>query len=36
VLLQMGSVNEAIVSYNAALVRPGDTQGVQVGLAKAF
>lgn len=36
VLLQMGSVNEAIVSYNAALVRPGDTQGAQVGLAKAF
>jgi Flp pilus assembly protein TadD len=32
----MGSVNEAIVSYNAALVRPGDTQGAQVGLAKAF
>jgi Flp pilus assembly protein TadD len=36
VLLQMGSVNEAIVSYNAALVRPGDTLGAQVGLAKAF
>jgi Flp pilus assembly protein TadD len=36
VLLQMGSVNEAIVSYNAALVRPGDTQGAQVGLAKAY
>jgi Flp pilus assembly protein TadD len=36
VLLQMGSVNEAIVSYNAALVRPGDTQGAQVGLARAF
>ena len=36
VLLQMGNVNEAIVSYNAALVRPGDTQGAQVGLAKAF
>src|SRR5438067_11420761 len=36
VLLQMGSVNEAIVSYNAALVRPGNTQGAQVGLAKAF
>ena len=36
VLLQMGSVNEAIVSYNAALIRPGDTQGAQVGLAKAF
>src|SRR5271166_4271366 len=35
-LLQMGSVNEAIVSYNAALVRPGDTQGAQIGLAKAF
>ena len=36
VLLKMGSVNEAIVSYNAALTRPGDTQGAQVGLAKAF
>jgi Flp pilus assembly protein TadD len=36
VLLQMGSINEAIVSYNAALVRPGDTQGAQVGLARAF
>ena len=36
VLLQMGNVNEAIVSYNAALVRPGDTQGAQVGLVKAF
>lgn len=36
VLVQMGSINEAIVSYNAALVRPGDTQGAQVGLAKAF
>ena len=36
VLLQMGNINEAIVSYNAALVRPGDTQGAQVGLAKAF
>jgi len=36
VLLQMGSVNEAIVSYNAALIRPGDTQGAQVGLTKAF
>lgn len=35
-LLQMGSVNEAIVSYNAALVRPGDTQGAQIGLAKAL
>jgi Flp pilus assembly protein TadD len=35
-LLQMGSVNEAIVSYNAALLRPGDTHGAQVGLAKAF
>jgi Flp pilus assembly protein TadD len=32
----MGDINEAIVSYNAALVRPGDTQGAQVGLAKAF
>ena len=36
VLLKMGAVNEAIVSYNQALVRPGDTQGAQVGLAKAF
>jgi Flp pilus assembly protein TadD len=36
VLLQMGEVNEAIVSYHAALVRPGDTRGAQVGLAKAF
>ena len=36
VLLQMGEVNEAIVSYYAALVRPGDTHGAQVGLAKAF
>ncbi len=36
VLLQMGSVNEAIVSYDAALIRPGDTGGAQVGLAKAF
>jgi Flp pilus assembly protein TadD len=36
VLLQMGAINEAIVSYNAALVRPGDTQGAQIGLAKAF
>src|SRR5947209_17596283 len=35
VLLQMGNVNEAIVSYNAALVRPGDTQAAQVGLARA-
>src|SRR6516162_6144016 len=36
VLLQIGEVNEAIVSYNAALVRPDDTQGAQIGLAKAF
>ena len=36
VLLQIGNINEAIVSYNAALVRPGDTQGAQVGLARAF
>ena len=36
VLLQIGEVNEAIVSYNAALVRPGDTQAAQIGLAKAF
>ena len=36
VLIQMGAVNEAVVSYNAALVRPGDSQGAQIGLAKAF
>jgi Flp pilus assembly protein TadD len=36
VLLQMGEVNEAIVAYHAALVRPGDTHWAQVGLAKAF
>jgi Flp pilus assembly protein TadD len=36
VQLQMGDINEAIVSYDAALVRPGDTQGAQVGLARAF
>jgi Flp pilus assembly protein TadD len=36
VLLEMGAVNEAIVSYNAALVRPGDNQKAQIGLAKAF
>jgi Flp pilus assembly protein TadD len=30
------AVNEAIVSYNAALVRPGDTEGAEIGLAKAF
>jgi Flp pilus assembly protein TadD len=36
VLLQMGNANEAVVTYNAALVRPGDTQGAQVGLARAF
>jgi Flp pilus assembly protein TadD len=35
-LLQMGAVNEAIVSYNAALVRPGDSRGAQIGLTKAF
>jgi Flp pilus assembly protein TadD len=35
-LLKMGAVNEAIVSYNAALIRPGETQGAQIGLAKAF
>jgi Flp pilus assembly protein TadD len=36
VLLQMGNVNEAIVSYHAALIKPGDTHLAQVGLAKAF
>jgi Flp pilus assembly protein TadD len=35
-LLRMGAINEAIVSYNAALVRPGDAQGAQIGLTKAF
>jgi Flp pilus assembly protein TadD len=35
-LLKMGAVNEAIVSYNQALVRPGDAQDAQIGLAKAF
>jgi tetratricopeptide (TPR) repeat protein len=35
-LLSMGATNEAIVSYNAALVRPGDTHGARVGLAEAF
>src|SRR5947208_7636222 len=35
-LLAMGAVNEAIVSYNAALVRPGDDHPAQLGLAKAF
>jgi Flp pilus assembly protein TadD len=36
VLLQMDVINEAIVSYHAALVRPGETRGAQIGLAKAF
>jgi hypothetical protein len=38
VSLQMSRqpANEAIVSYNAARVRPGDTQSTQIGLAKAF
>src|SRR6516225_9141906 len=36
VLLQMGEVNEAIVSYHAALVRPGDTHGAQVLMSKSF
>jgi Flp pilus assembly protein TadD len=36
VLLEMGAVNEAIVSYNAAAVRPGQSSGAQVGLAKAY
>jgi Flp pilus assembly protein TadD len=36
VLVQMGNINEAIVSYDAALVRPGDNQGAQLGLARAF
>jgi Flp pilus assembly protein TadD len=35
-LLEMDSVNEAIVSYNAAILRPGDTRAAQMGLARAF
>jgi Flp pilus assembly protein TadD len=36
VLVQMGEVNEAIVAYHAALVRPGDTRRAQIGLATRF
>lgn len=36
VLLLLGTVNEAIISYNAALVRPGDTRAAQAGLVKAY
>jgi Flp pilus assembly protein TadD len=36
VLLEMGSVNEAIVSYNNALFRDQQYQPALVGLAKAF
>jgi Flp pilus assembly protein TadD len=36
VLLEMGSVNEAIVSYNNALLRDGQNLPAFVGLSKAF
>jgi Flp pilus assembly protein TadD len=36
VLLEMGSVNEAIVSYNNALIRDGQNAPALVGLGKAF
>ena len=36
VLLEMGSVNEAIVSYNNALIRNGQTVPALLGLARAF
>jgi len=36
VLLEMGSVNEAIVSYNNALIRDGQNLPAQLGLARAF
>ena len=36
VLLEMGSVNEAIVSYNNALLRSGQNPPALVGLGKAF
>src|SRR6516225_2453119 len=36
VLLEMGSVNEAIVSYNNALIRDGANVPALVGLGKAF
>ena len=36
VLLEMGSVNEAIVSYNNALIRNGQNLPALLGLARAF
>jgi len=36
VLLEMGSVNEAIVSYNNALLRGGENLPALLGLAKAY
>jgi Flp pilus assembly protein TadD len=36
VLLEMGSVNEAIVAYNNALLRGGENVPALVGLAKAY
>jgi Flp pilus assembly protein TadD len=36
VLLEIGSVNEAIVSYNNALLRGGDNLTALLGLAKAY
>jgi Flp pilus assembly protein TadD len=36
VLLEIGDVNEAIVTYNAALVLPGPDLPARVGLAKAY
>ena len=36
VLLEMGSINEAIVSYNNALIRNGQTVPALLGLARAF
>ncbi len=36
VLLEMGSVNEAIVSYNNALLRGGDNLPALLGLTKAY
>ena len=36
VLLEMGSVNEAIVAYNNALLRGGDNLPALVGLTKAY
>jgi Flp pilus assembly protein TadD len=36
VLLEMGDANEAIVSYNAALLRDGQNSPALIGLAKAY